>query len=634
MHAICGLLLHEAGGAHGLPAMLAALAPYGADTAEWTEGSVGIGARTARMEGDDTGPAFCCDRDAGLAVAADARLDDRDALCAALSIPHTERAALADGDLILRAYLRWGEACPNHLLGDYAFAVWNARTRTLFCARDHIGARPLYYAETAQGIVFASAVEGVLAAPGVSDELDEATVAQYLTGLSLLSTTRTFFDSVRKLPPGYTLTVGCDPLRQGNAASRLPVRLERYWRPEAVPRARPASDDEYAEEFLALYARAVRDRLCGPDPVGVHLSGGLDSSSIAVLAARELRRQGRPSPLAFSWLPELGAAAPAPTHAKEYALIDAVCAQEGLQVFHRALSVADFVAILRRDGAYPGIHVHPNEEVVQRGAEARGVRVLLSGWGGDEGASFNGRGHLEHLLLSGRWGKLAAECRAGGAGARQILGCVLRLAVPGLMLDLRRLRRGKPRRARSGMLDPAFRRRTKPRPEPVPRYPDVRCSQVRLLQFPHLSVRIEGWAASGARRGIEYRYPLLDRRLLEFALGLPPAQFRRGRWGRWLMRHALRTVLPPEVCWHASKTDPGRFASMRDAFFEAVPAIREELAVASPSRAGYVDMARLLESLDGDRLRAEPQVASGIGAALQFLDWETDSANDGATVVR
>ena len=479
-----------------------------------------------------------------------------------------------------------------------------------------------------QGFVFASAVEGVLTAPGVSDALDEATVAQYLTGLSLLSTTRTFFESVRKLPPGHTLTVGGDTLRQGSVSSRLPVRLERYWRPEAVPRAQPASDDEYAEEFLALYERAVQDRLHGADPVGVHLSGGLDSSSIAVLAARELRRQGRPAPLAFSWLPALGVAAPAPTYAEEYARIDAVCAQAGLQVFHRALSPADFAAVLRRDGAYPGLHVHPNEEVVQRSAEERGVRVLLSGWGGDEGASFNGRGHLERLLLSGRWGKLVAECRAGGAGSRHVLGCVLNLAFPGLMLDLRRLRR-----ARSGMLAPAFRRRT-PRPEPVPRHLDVRRSQVRLLQFPHLSVRIEGWAASGARRGIEYRYPLLDRRILEFALGLPPAQFRRGRWSRWLMRHALRTVLPPEVCWHASKEDPARFEAMRAAFFGAVPAIREELAAAAPSWAGYVDMARLLESLDGDHLRTEPQVDPGIGTALQFLDWGVDGANAGVAVVR
>ncbi len=634
MHAICGLLLREADAAHGLHAMLTALVPYGTGHAEWTDGSVGLGSRGMRMEGDETGSALHFARDAGLTVAADARLDDRDALCAALCVPPPARAGLADGDLILRAYQRWGAECPHHLIGDYAFAVWDARTRTLFCARDHIGARPLYYAEAAQGFVFASTVEGVLAAPGVSDVLDEATVAQYLTGLSLLSTTRTFFEAVRKLPPGHTLTVGGAALRQGNASSHLPARLERYWRPEAVPHARPASDDGYAEEFLALYARAVQDRLRGADPVGVHLSGGLDSSSIAVLAARELRRQGRPSPLAFSWLPELGAAPPEPAHAQEYARIDAVCAQEGLQVFHRALSAADFAAVLRRDGAYPGVHVHPNEEVVQQSAEEQGVRVLLSGWGGDEGASFNGRGHLERLLLSGRWGKLAAECRAGGTGLRQVLGRILNLTFPGLMLDLRRLRRGKPRRAHSGMLAPAFRRRMQPRSEPVLRYPDVRRSQVRLLQLPHLSVRIEGWAASGVRRGIEYRYPLLDRRVLEFALGLPPTQFRRGRWSRWLMRHALRTVLPPEVCWHASKEDPARFEAMHAAFFGAVPAIREELVAAAPSRAGYVDMARLMESLDGGRLQAEPQVAPGIGAALQFLDWGADVANAGVAVVR
>ena len=613
MHAICGLLLREADAAHGLHAMLAALAPYGTDAAEWAEGSVGIGARAARIEGDATGLALRCDRDAGLTVAADARLDDRDALCAALGIPHTERAALADGDLILRAYLRWGAECPRHLLGDYAFAVWDARTRTLFCARDHIGARPFYYAETAQGFVFASAVEGVLAAPGVSDALDETTVATSLTGMFLFTTTRTFFQAVRKLPPGHTLTVKAGA-----------VRLERHWRPEAAPNARPASDEAYAEEFLDIYTRAVRDRLRGPGPIGAHLSGGLDSSSIAVLAARELRRQGRPPPLAFSWLPELGDAPPDPAHATEYALIDAICAQEGLSVFHRALSAADIAAILRRDGTYPGIHVHPNEEVVQRCAKEQGIRVLLSGWGGDEGASFNGRGYFEQLLLSGRWWRLAVEGRAAGMGPRRLLfGCVLPLLHPGLALGLRRLWHGKELRSRRGYIAPAFKQRVKPRPERWPRDLDVRRSQVWLLQSAHLSARIEGWAASGARRGIEYRYPLLDRRVLEFALGLPPAQFRHGKWGRWLMRHALRAVLPPEVCWHPSKADPARVESVFAAFVQAVPTIRAALVARAlpPTRACYVDVPRLLANLDANRLRATPQNISSLYAALQLLDY-------------
>ena len=117
-------------------------------------------------------------------------------------------------------------------------------------------------------------------------------------------------------------------------------------------------------------------------------------------------------------------------------------------------------------------------------------------------------------------------------------------------------------------------------------------------------------------------YPLLDRRVLEFALGLPPEQFRRGRWSRWLMRHALRAVLPPEVCRHLSKDDPARHEPLRDASIRAMSAVGEDLAARAspPSRACYVDVARLLDSLDADRMRAGRQNAP-LCNALQFLDW-------------
>ena len=306
-------------------------------------------------------------------------------------------------------------------------------------------------------------------------------MAAYLTRIGFHAPDRTFFQALRKLPPGHALTI-----EDGT------TRLDRYWRPERAPKARPATDDVHAEAFLDLYSRAVKDRLRGPDPVGVHLSGGLDSSSVAVLAARELRRQGRPSPLAFSWIPELGGQPPGEGHAPEYALIDAVCEQEGLQVFHRSLEPQDVIAVLRHDVACPGVHVCMNEEVVQRCAAERGVRVLLSGWGGDEGVSCNGRGYYERLLLRGHWARLCAEWRARGKGPRR----------------------------RRWLIDPAFARRAKPLPERTFRRLSVRHAQLRLLRSGHLGERMEGWAASGARRGIEYRYPLLDRRLLEFALGL------------------------------------------------------------------------------------------------------------------
>ena len=623
MRAICGLLLREADAARGLPAMLAALAPYGANAAEWTEGAIGLGVRAVGTDDNAAGPVLHCDRDAGLTVAADARLDDRDALCAALGIPHPERAALADGDLILRAYLRWGAECPNHLLGDYAFAVWDARTRTLFCARDHIGARPFYYAATARGFVFASAVEGVLAAPGVSDALDEAVVAQALTRAGFASASRTFFEAVRKLPPGHTLTL---------AGSPSVARPHRYWQPEHASAVRHTSDDAYAEGFLALYTQAVATRLRGTDPIGTHLSGGLDSSSIAVLAARELRRQGRPAPVAFSWVPDSAGKPPSEAHAPEYDAIDAVCRQEGLRVFHRAPRAEDMVRVLRLDGARPGVHVLASEDVVQRCAAEHGVRVLLSGWGGDQGASFNGRGHRAHLLTSGHWRQLVALGRAVGRSPLQTFAdAALPLLHPDAKRRVRRLLRGADHSQgdfsdepwlRRWLIHPDVARRTGVEPRRVPRLFTMREAMLWDLGRGDIAERIEGWAAGGAQHGIEYRYPLLDRRLLEFALGLPPEQFLRGEWNRWLMRHALRDVLPASVLWNRSKRDPARYDPMFDAFAASLPLVRhliEEREV-PPSRARYLDMPRLLDRLDADRFRVEPRWAS-IRRALQFLDF-------------
>ena len=595
MNGICGIHASRAGAtdgsaAEGLDAMLAALADYGAEAAAWTEPPVALGGRRSPATGQRrSGTRLRIDRAAGFAVAADARLDDRGALFDELGVPYAERAGLDDPDLIARAWARWGRDCPDHLLGDYAFAVWDRRARTLFCARDPVGARPFYYADTSHGFVFASAVEAVLAAPGVDDRLDESTVATWLVRRNPLSNTRTFFAMVRKLPPGHALTV----------AGAAPPRLHRHWRPERAPRARPASDDAYAEEFLDLYARAVRDRLRGPDPVGVHLSGGLDSSTMVVLAAHELRREGRPPPLAYTWLPPRDRQ-PAAAGAPEYEVLDAVCAREELRLFHHfEVTPEESLAMARRDGVYPGRRLSLLEASVQRRAAEQGVRVLLTGLGGDEGVSFNGSGLYAHLLLSGRWPRLVAECRARGLGLRYVIGETVRSLIPPMPRRLQRWR--NPRSFPNTFIDPAFARRQPPRPVPQRRGVGTRRSQLRLLRDGHLIRDTELLAASGARHGIEYRYPLLDRRLLEFALGLPSEQFRRGKWSRWLMRHAGQSLLPRDVCWRLAKADAHLIFDPYDDVYEeeVLPALLQalEAGAASSTRTQYVDMPRLLASL-------------------------------------
>lgn len=589
--------------------MLAALPGHGTD-ATWTDGPVGLGCRQRAVEAEHLSR---FDAGSGLAIAASARLDGRAALCHSLGIARPRQAEVTHSELILGAYARWGQACAQHLLGDYAFALWDTRKKILFCARDHVGARPFYYAEAGDRFVFASDVNAVLAAPGVSDALDEAAVATWLTQGGRPFGARTFFRAIRRLPPGHALTVGSGG-----------VRLDRWWRPEESPQAAPASDAEYAEAFLDLYTEAIRDCVRGADRVGVHLSGGLDSSSIAVLAARELRRQGRPAPLAFSWHPPPGEGPRGAKEAAEYGAIEVVCRQEGLRPFYCSPGASDIVSFLRRDvtrGADEGTLVH--EEAVQRCAAGQGVEVLLSGWGGDESVSFSGRGYYPQLLRSGCVVRLWREVRERSRHplASVLVNAALPLAFPSVVAAAERQRRGKwPFRKSPTFIDPEFARRARPLPA-GPRPPaGVRRMQLYLLQHWKLRRRVEGWAASGARHGIEYRYPLLDRRVLEFALRLPPEQFRHGRWGRWLMRSALDSVLPPEICWSRSKEEPVRLKALRDACAEAQPAVRRilETRATPPSRGRYLDMPRLMAHLDTDRLRAKPMPALN---ALRFLDF-------------
>jgi asparagine synthase (glutamine-hydrolysing) len=248
--------------------------------ASWSEVSIGLGhalLRTTRESSDERQP-ISLDKRYGLV--ADARLDCRADLITELQQGKTELGSNApDCELILHAYATWGTACVNHLRGDFSFAVWDADRKRLFCARDHFGIKPFYYANIGDLFVFSNTLNCIRMHPLVSAELNETAIGDFLLfGLNYDNATTSFRD-IQRLPPAHFLTVETPGMT-----------MRRYWSPPIDGRIRYAQPKEYVESFQSLLKSAVSDRL-RLNRVGVLLSGGLDSSSVAAMA-KEISGEG------------------------------------------------------------------------------------------------------------------------------------------------------------------------------------------------------------------------------------------------------------------------------------------------------------------------------------------------------
>lgn len=183
----------------------------------------------------------------------------------------------SDAEVVVHAYEEYGPGCLSRFNGQFALAIWDARERSLFLARDRLGVRPLYITEAGGALVFGSEIKAMLAAPGVTAEPDPLALDQIFTFWSTLSP-RTFFQGITELPPGHYMRV-----KDGRVA------MERYWE-MAFPggdttQRRPTR--EYAEELRELLVDAARIRLRADVPVGAYLSGGLDSSTVTAIASTQ-----------------------------------------------------------------------------------------------------------------------------------------------------------------------------------------------------------------------------------------------------------------------------------------------------------------------------------------------------------
>lgn len=231
------------------------------------------------------------------AITADAIIDNRNELFEKLQVDRAKRKTMPDSQLILLAYYKWGEESPKHLVGDFAFMIWDEREKKLFGARDFSGTRTLYYYQDQDRIAFCTIMNPLFTIPYIQKELNEEWLAEFLAiplNFESVDVSSTVYKNIKQIPPSHSMRV-----KDGN------ITFSRYSFLQEGEKLRLKSNKEYEEAFREIFQRSVSDRLRTYRKVGAHLSGGLDSGSVASFAAKALQKEKKELH-SFSYVPIQG----------------------------------------------------------------------------------------------------------------------------------------------------------------------------------------------------------------------------------------------------------------------------------------------------------------------------------------
>lgn len=500
-----------------------------------------------------------------------------------------------DTEIILHLYEEYGPACLNHLNGQFAIAVWNAREQSLFLARDRVGVRPLFYTQTDHALIFASEIKAILAEPTVRAEIDPVALDEVFTYWSPQAN-RTIFKGIKSLPPGHYLIA-----RQGR------ITIAPYWQlhfPEDESPVQPHLSARliapYVEQFRDLLVDAVKIRLRADVPVGAYLSGGLDSSTIAAIIRNFTSNRLDTFSIAFSdpafdesdfqlrmadWL------------GTEHQVTHATHQNIG-QVFPDVIWHAE-TPILRTAPA----PMYLLSQLVRR----HNFKVVLTGEGADEFlAGYNifkeakvrrfwakqPDSVLRPLLLRRLYPYIADLSGSAAAMTMAFFGKGLtNVEAENYSHAIRWSNSGRNRRFFSDDLQQAVAAGATAAP-PVVYPPEFkRWGSLQQAQYLEIATFLSPYLLSsqgdrmGMAHSVEGRFPFLDHRVIEFCNQLPPHLKLRGLNEKFLLKEVAKAWLPPEI-WQRPKR-PYRAPIHKSFFNEANSAyVRDLLSASQIARAG------------------------------------------------
>lgn len=496
-----------------------------------TCGNVGFGHTLLDLDDPSSRPETPFAMDGGAWVVADARLDARDDLIAELR-SHAQDDVVedaSDGELIARAYRAWGDDCVAHLIGDFAFVVWDARAQRLVCARDHLGVKPLFFAQRGSAVVVSNTLDCIRLHPAVSRELHDPAIADFLLFGVNQDSGATSFRDISRVPPAHVIT--WTPDAEGR---------QRYW---TLPIDEPIHykrADEYTDRFRELLRVALRDRLRSRR-AGVLMSGGLDSPTLAAAALDVLRE--KPDDFLLQGITSVYDRL-VPDSERRYAALVA----EHLHLPIRYDVRDDETSLSHWDD----VRVHTPEPVDNPPAFAAGVeffrrmtsdvRVFLYGEGPDNALGYEWRPYLGHLAARGRVARLVRALTSDlylhprvplWSSVRQIAGSIASAPaaedIPPWINDTFAASCRERRNAvsRTAASQHPF------RPRGYAGFSDVRWQSL-----------FEDCDITAALSHADVRHPFLDLRLLRYMLALPAMPWCRNKL---IIRRAMRSSLPGTV---------------------------------------------------------------------------------------